>query len=456
MKLLLKGGKTVSPKGAKNADILIENEKIAEVGKDIKCDDAETIDVSGKLIFPGFIDAHTHFDLEVAGTVTADDFESGSKSALAGGTTTIIDFATQNAGETLKYGYEHWVEKSKGKTSCDYGFHMAISEWNENVKKEIPQMIKKGITSFKVYMTYSNMVSDEEIFDILKTVNKYGGIVGVHCESDGIIKALVKEKKAAKQNGVSSHPLTRPALAEAEAINRLSRIAEAADVPVIVVHLSTEEGYKEIMAARKRGVKIYAETCPQYLALDDSVYFGKGFSGAKYVCAPPLRKETDSECLWKALKKGDINTVSTDHCSFTLKQKKMGKGDFTKIPGGMPGAATRAGIIYTYGVCGGKITLGDMVRLMSENPAKLYGIYPKKGVIEAGSDADLVIFDPDRQKKITAKDTLSKAGYTPFEGVIQNGVIEAVYLRGEKVYDGKEVVKPYRGKFLKRSTEIGI
>lgn len=456
MKLLLKGGRAVGPRGAKKADILIENEKITEVGTDIKDDDAEIIDVSGKLIFPGFIDAHTHFDLEVAGTVTADDFDSGSKSALTGGTTTIIDFATQNPGETLKYGYDRWVKKSKGKTSCDYGFHMAISEWNENVKKEIPLMIKKGITSFKVYMTYSNMMGDSDIFDILKTVNKYGGIVGVHCESDGIIKALVNEKKKAKQTGVSSHPLTRPAFAEAEAINRLSRIAEAAEAPVIVVHLSTEEGYREILAARKRGVKIYAETCPQYLALDDSVYFAKGFSGAKYVCAPPLRKVSDSECLWKGLKKGDINTISTDHCSFTLKQKELGRSDFTKIPGGMPGAATRAGIIYTYGVCKNKITIGDMVSLMCENPAKLYGLYPKKGVIAKGSDADIVIFDPDRQKKITSADTLSKAMYTPFEGIMQNGVIEAVYLRGALVYDGKDVVKPNSGKFIKRSTERGI
>ena len=326
---LLKGGTVVSGSGSVPADVLIEGEKIAAVGTGeeigrLADGDTEILDVTGCLLFPGFIDAHTHFDLHVAGTVTADDFETGTRAAVRGGTTTIVDFGTQYPGETLAAGLKNWHEKADGKCSCDYGFHMSITDWNPSVSREIDDMMEEGVSSFKLYMTYDTQVDDETIFAILRRLKEAGGITGVHCENSGMIAALQAEAKAAGRMGVSSHPATRPAAAEAEAIGRLLRLAEVVDIPVVVVHLTCREGYDVIMEARRRGQKVYAETCPQYLLMDDSLYRLPGMEGAKYVCAPPLRGKADQECLWRALAAGDIQTVSTDHCSFTTEQKLLG------------------------------------------------------------------------------------------------------------------------------------
>ena len=352
MRQIIKNGTIVTGSGSFPADILIDGEKIAATGtaeeiKKLAQPGDKEIDASGCLIFPGFIDAHTHFDLHVAGTVTADDFATGTKAALKGGTTTIIDFGTQYPGETLAEGLKNWHEKADGKCSCDYSFHMSITDWNPSVSKEVQDMMDEGITSFKLYMTYDTQVDDKTLFEILQRLKETGGITGVHCENSGMIAALQEEAKAAGKMGVSSHPKTRPVAAEAEAIGRLLRLAEVADVPVVVVHLTCKEGYDVIAQARKRGQKVYVETCPQYLLMDDSLYELPGFESAKYVCAPPLRKKEDQDCLWKGLADGTIQTVSTDHCSFTTEQKKLGEGDFTKIPGGMPGAETRGTLIYT-------------------------------------------------------------------------------------------------------------
>lgn len=452
MKILLRGGRVVSGDGCRSADILIDNGKILEVGTELEAAGARVVPVDGKLLFPGFIDAHTHFDLHVAGTVTADDFETGTKAAIRGGTTTVIDFGTQYPGETMKEGLDNWHKKADGRSSCDYGFHMSITEWNEDLSREIDDMIAAGVTSFKLYMTYDTQVDDRTIFQILKRLKEVHGITGVHCENSGLIAALQEEAGQRGETGVASHPATRPAAAEAEAINRLLRLAQIAEAPVVVVHLTCEEGLKVIEEARERGQEVYAETCPQYLLMDDSLYHLPGFEGARYVCAPPLRKPSDEARLWQALKDGEIQTVSTDHCSFTLEQKELGKDDFTKIPGGMPGVETRGILMYSEGVAAGRIDEAQMCRLLSENPARLYGLYPRKGVLAPGSDADIVVIDPSAEDVITVKDQITNVDYAPFEGKKVEGRIEQVYLRGELAVDAHQVVQTGLGRYIPRGT----
>lgn len=449
-KILFKGGTVVSSKGIRHADVLVSGEKIVAVGRRLAAD-AQEIDVSGKLIFPGFIDAHTHFDLEVSDTVTADNFDTGSKSAVAGGVTTIVDFATQNKGETLSDALNNWHIKAFANSSCDYAFHMAVSDWREDIRAELPAMFEQGVTSFKVYMIYDAMeLNDREIYEIMTELKKYGGIVGCHCENSGIIGKLREEAISRGDTEPANHPKTRPDYTEAEAVRRFLTIAKAADAPCIVVHLSTAEGYQEVIRARKKGVKVYAETCPQYLLLDDSVYSAPFDKSSKYICSPPLRKSEDNRALWEALKHNQLNTISTDHCSFTLEQKRAGKDDFTKIPNGMPGVETRAVLMYTYGVKKRRISLQQMCAYLSENPARLYGMYPKKGAVKAGSDADIVIFDPKQSGVISAAKGHSACGYDPYEGVKTVGRIDKVFLRGRLVYSGGEVVLEHSGRYIAR------
>lgn len=452
MKYLLKNGTLVSGEGTEQKDILIEGEKIVKIAPYIEDGDAEEINVEGKLLFPGFIDGHTHFDLEVAGTVTADDFETGTKAAISGGTTLVIDFASQDkGGHTLKEGLEKWHKKADGKCSCDYSFHMSIVEWNEETEKEIQDMIEEGITSFKLYMTYpAMMVEDRDLYKILKKLNECGCFAGVHCENAGVIDALIEEAKKEGRLGPENHPLVRPDTMEAEAVHRLLVIAKEAGAPVMVVHLTNKKAYEEIVKARENGQTVFAETCPQYLLLDDSAYSKPDFGGAVYVCAPPLRKKEDQDCLWKALANGQIQTVATDQCSFTLEQKAMGKEDFTKIPGGLPGVQTRGTLLYTYGVREGKITVEQMCRLLSENPAKLYGVYPKKGALLEGSDGDIVVFDPEKESVISAKTHAYNTDNNPFEGFALHGDIDKVFLRGNLVVEGGKVVKEKTGEYVKR------
>lgn len=457
MRTLLKGGTVVSGNSHKQLDVLINEESgtISAVAETIDVGSEETdikvVDVRGKLLFPGFIDAHTHFDLEVSQTVTADGFDTGTRAAVSGGTTLIIDFATQNRGETLAEALENWHRKADDKCSCDYGFHMAISDWNEGVSQELETLMETGVTSFKLYMTYDAMVlNDKAIYQVLKRLKELGGIAGVHCENMGLIEAMVEAEKAKGHLDPATHPRTRPDLAEAEAVDRLLKLAKTAESPIIVVHLSSGAGYQEIKNAREGGQEIYVETCPQYLLLDDSVYQTPGFEGAKYVCAPPLRKKGDQTRLWNALHKNHIQTISTDHCSFTLQQKAAGKDDFSKIPNGMPGVETRPVLLYTYGVGGERITLEQMCRLLSENPAKLYGVYPQKGCVTPGSDADIVVWDPDISWTITAEDQKSAADYSPFEGTPVKGMAEQVYLRGKLVAEHGEIVNEHQGTYIKR------
>ena len=452
MTTLLRGGTIITGAGQRRADLLLDGEKIAWVGRGPQAADRE-VDVSGCFLFPGFIDAHTHFDLDVANTTTADDFCTGSWAALRGGTTTVIDFACPNKGESLHHGLDLWHQKADGRTFCDYGFHMTIDDWNDTIESEIDDMYAEGISSFKMYMTYpAMMIGDKLMYKALKKLKEKGGICGVHCENAGVIDALIEEKKAAGEQGsVGCHPRTRPDFLEAEAVGRLLHIAEAVDIPVVIVHTTNAASLREIEAARRRGQKVYVETCPQYLILDDSVYDNEDWlQAAKYVCAPPIRSQEDSEALWKALRRGEVQTISTDHCSFTLEQKDMGRDDFTKIPGGLPGVETRGEVVYTVAINENKLSLGGVCRALSENPAKLYGLYPRKGVIAAGSDADIVVYDPGASHVLHGADMLSKAGYTPFEGFRTNGGVSKVYLRGQLQVDGGKVVGGKMGEYLKR------
>ena len=452
MKYLFKNGTVVSGRGTRRADVLVENEKILQVGRNLSDPLARAIDVTGKLLMPGFIDAHTHFDLDVCNTTTADDFDSGTKSAIRGGTTTIVDFACPNKGESLHHGLDLWHRKADGKCWCDYGFHVTIDDWNAEIEKEIDDMYAAGISSFKMYMTYpAMMIGDEAMYKALKKLKEKGGICGVHCENSGVINALIEEKKAAGEMGVSSHPETRPDFLEAEAVSRLLRIAQAVDIPVVIVHLTNAATLAEVTAARRRGQKVYVETCPQYLVLDDSVYYNEDFSrAARYVCAPPLRKPEDCRALWAGLRKGDIQTISTDHCAFTLAQKDAGRGDFTKIPGGLPGVEARGELVYSFGVTTRKISLATMCKVLSENPAKLYGMFPRKGVIAPGADADIVVYDPQADHILRAEDMVSRAGYTPYEGFVTHGSVSQVWLRGKLMVENGHVIGEQEGQYIVR------
>ena len=453
MRTLFKGGTVVSGTGTKRADLLVEDEKIVEAGKNLKTDADRVVDVTGCLLFPGFIDSHTHFDLDVCNTTTADDFYTGSRAALRGGTTTVIDFACPNKGESLHYGLDLWHKKADGRTFCDYGFHMTIDDWNESIRAELPDMFAKGISSFKMYMTYpAMMVGDRDMYWALKELKSLGGLCGVHCENAGVIDGMIAERKNSGQFSPACHPLTRPPYLEAEAVSRLLRIAQAAEAPVVIVHLTNQEALKEVQHARDRGQKVYVETCPQYLLLDDSVYFNEDYSqAARYVCAPPIRDKSQQALLWKALRRGDIQTISTDHCSFTLEQKDAGREDFTKIPGGLPGVETRGELIYSYGVAAKRISAQRMCLALSENPARMYGLFPRKGHLRPGADADIVVYNPGASHVIRADDCVANVDYNPYEGFVTAGGIRQVWLRGNlAVENGKVLDETPQGRYMAR------
>lgn len=449
-KRLFQGGTVVSGTKIRKADVLTKGEKILAVGESLHAEDAEKIDLSGKYLFPGFIDPHTHMDLEVSGTVTAGGFDSGTKAELSGGTTCIVDFATQNRGESLAYALDRWHKKAEGRANCDYAFHLALSDWNPNVSRELKQVTAQGIRSFKLYTTYEGMaVDDKAIYEILVRLKELKGIAGIHCENKGIIDARLEEvlKRHGSRRRVSDYPWTRPALAEAEAVSRILKIAACVDIPVVIVHLSSKEGYEEVRLARERGTVVFVETCPQYLLMDESRYRLPDKDARNYMIAPPLRGIKDRQVLWKALAEGKIQTIATDHCSFTMRQKGLGAEDFAKTPCGMPGAEERPALIYHYGVSQGKITLEQMCGFLSENPAKLYHLYPKKGVIAPGSDADLVVWNPEAEWTLSADTQQSAADYCPLEGLRLKGRAEKVYLRGSLAAENGVIRKVYAGTY---------
>lgn len=451
MKTLFQGAVIVNADGSRIGDVLVDGEKIKQVDGRIECEDAVKVDCAGLLLFPGAIDAHTHFDLDVANTTTADDFAGGGKSALRGGTTTVIDFACPDKGESLQTGLDRWHKKADGRTACDYGFHMTLDDWNESIRAEIPAMLAQGVSSFKMYLTYpAMMIGDCAVFEALRELKKHGAIAGVHCENAGIIDALIAEKRAEGALSPAYHPQCRPDLAEAEAVGRLLKMAALADAPVIVVHTTSIAAMREIEAARARGQKVYVETCPQYLLLDERYYSLPNFEGARFVCAPPLRKPADQARLWHGLKNGEIQTVSTDHCAFTLSQKELGRDDFSKIPGGLPGVETRFELMYSYGVAAGRITQERLAAILSADVAKLYGLWGRKGAIRPGFDADLILYDPRGEHAVHAENLVSNAGYSPFEGFPISGSIRRVYLRGSLAVEEGRVLADCGGQYLPR------
>ncbi|GKZ03919.1 dihydropyrimidinase [Paraclostridium bifermentans] len=455
MGLILQGGTIVTDVKSYKADVRIENEKIAEIGADLFKGGDEIVPINGCYLVPGGIDTHTHFDLDVGTTITADNFETGTKAAIVGGTTTILDFATQSKGHTLSDGLREWHDKSRGRCYSDYGFHMAITDWNDTTSKEMEDMINEGVTSFKMYMAYKDtlQVDDGIIFKALKRAKELGVLIGFHCENGDIISELINEFKDNNQLSPKYHQLSRPSDVEVEATYRLMKIAKTANAPVYVVHLSSKDALEEVKKARLDGVKVYTETCPQYLLLDDKLYDLDGFESAKYVMSPPLRKKADNEALWKALEEGDIDAIGTDHCSFNYKgQKDIGINDFSKIPNGGPGVEHRMGLLYTYGVKEGKISMNKFVELTSTKAAKLFGMYPQKGSIEVGSDADIVVIDPEMKNIISAENQTQNTDYTPYEGYEVDCQFRHVFLRGiEVIKEGKLTVEHPTGKYIVRT-----
>ena len=455
MKKLIKNGTIVTATDLYEADVLIEDGKIAAIGRNLNERAAEIIDAKGAYLFPGGIDPHTHLDMPFGGTVTSDDFETGTIAAAYGGTTTIIDFCLTSKGEPLKNAIRTWHEKSKEKAVIDYGFHLMISEVNDSVLEEIPQIIEEeGITSFKVFMAYKNVfqADDETLFRTLLTAKEHGALVMVHAENGDVIDFLVKKALREGNTDPIYHALTRPPEVEGEATGRAAQLTGLADSQLYVVHVSCAEAVEKIEEARKKGYQVWGETCPQYLVLDQSYLEKPNFEGAKYVWSPPLREKWNQEVLWNALKNGQLQTLGSDQCSFNFKgQKELGLEDFTKIPNGGPIIEDRFSILFSEGVKKGRISINQFVDIVSTRIAKLFGLFPRKGTIAVGSDADIVIFDPSKERIISAETHHMNVDYSAFEGMKVTGEPISVLSRGEFVIREKEFVgKPGTGQYLKR------
>jgi dihydropyrimidinase len=459
MKTLIKGGHVVTAVDSYVADILIEGSTIALIGRDLERiveSPDKTIDANGRLVFPGGIDPHTHMDLPFGGTASSDDFETGTRAAAFGGTTTIIDFAVQYHGQTLNQALDVWFAKAEGKATIDYGFHLIVTELPDHRLPELAALINQGVSSFKLFMAYPGvfLVDDATIFKAMSTAGEKGGLICMHAENGVVIDVLVKRALAEGKTAPKYHGLTRPTIAEAEGVHRAIAIAQMANSPVYIVHLSCYDALKEVQAARDLGLPAFAETCPQYLFLDHSYYEQEGFEGAKYVMTPPLRDESNQEQLWKGLRGDDLQVISTDHCPFCFKeQKELGRDDFSKIPNGGPGVEDRMSLIYDGGVVQKRISLNRFVELTSTAAAKIFGLFPKKGTIAVGSDADIVIFDPNREKTISAKTHHMRVDYNAYEGRTVRGVTETVLSRGNVIVEnGTFKGKAGSGQFLKRGT----
>jgi dihydropyrimidinase len=455
MRLVIKPCTLVTATDKYTGDVYVDGVKISVIGSALTMPADRSIDATGKYVLPGGIDVHTHLDMPFGGTMSSDDFETGTIAAAHGGTTTIVDFAIQYRGQTLHHAWETWMKKAEGKAAIDYGFHMIITELGDQVEQEMDALVGQGVTSFKLFMAYPGvfMLDDASIFRALLRTGKNGGTICMHAENGGVIDVLVKKALAEGKTAPKYHALTRPARAEAEATHRAIALAEMAGVPIYIVHLSAAEALEMVTEARDRGLPAYAETCPQYLFLSYDNYEEPGFDGAKYVMSPPLRAKETQDRLWRGLAFNDLQAVSTDHCPFCMKEQKvLGEGDFSKIPNGAPGIETRMSLVYDGGVRTGKISLNRFVELTSTSPAKIFGLFPRKGTIAPGSDADLVVFDPAKKMTLGAKSLHMRVDYNPYEGREVTGVTETVISRGKVVIDnGKFTGKAGSGVFLKRA-----
>ncbi len=453
MSILIQNGTLFLPAGPEKADLRLEGEKIAQIGPDLPQGGSRVIDAAGKLVFPGFIDTHTHFEMNKdTPRETADNWSTGTRAAPAGGTTCVLDFAEPRRGHSLHSALRVWHDRADGRASCHYGFHMTIKDWDPRIRAELREMTTAGITSYKIYMAYAPMrVSDAVACKVVRAVGEEGGVVGCHCENGDLVDCGIAAMHAAGRFAPEAHPASRPAAVEGEAVNRWLAISESAGYPVNIVHLSTRRGMEAVRSARLRGQSCYVESCPQYLLLDESRYRLPGFEGAKYVCAPPLRPLSDQEALWEALEDLEVDTIGTDHCSFRFDPvKKLGEGDFAAIPGGVPGVEHRAELLYTYGVAAGRLSAHQMMRLLSEQPARLFGMYPQKGALAVGSDGDITILDPGASHFITAAEQYQNVDYTPYEGMESRCRVDTVLLSGEVAVENGRVVRENRGRYVRR------
>src|SRR3954468_24240064 len=452
--LLIRNGIVVTATDIYEGDVFVDGEKIAAIGSSLKMAADRVIDAKRKYVFPGGIDVHTHLDMPFGGATSADDFESGTIAAAFGGTTSIVDFAIQYKGQTLHHAWETWMKKAEGRAVVDYGFHMIMTDLNDQTEQEMDALVGQGVTSFKLFMAYRGifMLDDGSIFKALLRTGKNGGTICMHAENGDVIDVLVQRALAEGKTAPKYHALTRPPRAEAEATHRAIALSEIADVPVYIVHLSSAEALEMVTEARDRGLPAFAETCPQYLFLSYDNYEEPGFDGAKYVMSPPLRDRAKQDQLWRGLAFNDLQVISTDHCPFCMKeQKELGVNDFSKIPNGAPGVEHRMSLIYNGGVAQGRISVNRFVEITSTAAAKIFGLFPRKGTIAVGSDADIVIFDPNEERTISAKTHHMNVDYSCYEGWKVRGVTKTVLSRGELVIEeGKYVGKPGRGQFLKR------
>jgi len=457
---LIRNGTVVTARETKAADVLIEGARIAEVRAGIPTDRAENaIDATGMYVIPGGIDAHTHLDMPFGGTTSADDFETGTRAAAFGGTTSIVDFAIQARGTKMRSALDTWWKKAENKAVIDYGLHMIVTDLGTSGLEDMDEMVDEGVASFKLFMAYPNvlMVDDATIFKALARTAKNGALICMHAENGSVIDVIIAKALAEGKTAPIYHALTRPTRAEAEAVHRAIAMAEIAGAPVYIVHLSSEDALNEVREARDRGVPAFAETCPQYLLLSIEELERPNFEGAKYVFTPPLRTKENLPKLWDGLKHDHLQVVSTDHCPFCFEdQKILGKDDFTKIPNGGPGIENRLQLIYHYGVNAGKLSMNRFVEITSTTPARIFGMYPRKGEIAAGSDADIVIWDPKAPFTISAKTHHMRVDYSMFEGYEVQGNARTVISRGEVIVEGGQFYgEAGRGEYLRRQARGG-
>lgn len=463
MRTLFRDGTVVTAERTFPADVLVDGERIAAIAPGLSADGAAVVDASGLYLLPGGIDVHTHLDmpLEVAGReiVTADDFYSGQVAAAFGGTTAHIDFVIQPRGASLCQALDLWQARAAGKAVIDYGFHMTIADPRPEVLQEIAVLPEWGVTSVKVLMAYKGrlQVDDATLFTVLRQAGRNGLLTLVHCENGDVIDLLVREAVAAGNLAPRFHPLTRPPELEGEATGRALALAAVADAPVYIVHLTCAAALEQVRAARARGQRAFAETCIQYLFFTAEDLDRPGFEGAKFVCSPPFRSRADQEALWAGLADGTLAVVSTDHAPFTYAtQKILGRDDFTRIPNGVPAIEDRLLMLYHAGVAGGRISLNRFVELVATNPARLFGLYPRKGSLAVGADADIVLWDPQRQRTLSARTHHMRVDYNLFEGTVVRGAPAGVWLRGQQVVDGERFLgSPGFGRYLQRARFSG-